>query len=141
IPFPPDDLPLDNFGMIDWLTGARENIYRPQSSLDGEGDEEETEDFGVGFVEGFNFGENRTGMGRLGGGIGGTLVFFPHLVHSVQVSCKTCHPKIFPYAKRGTLNMSMIKIAKGEFCGRCHGKVSFPIKNCGRCHLKLGTPK
>jgi c(7)-type cytochrome triheme protein len=38
--------------------------------------------------------------------------------------------------KRGANPISMVKIVNGEFCGRCHGRVAFPISNCARCHVK-----
>jgi c(7)-type cytochrome triheme protein len=39
---------------------------------------------------------------------------------------------------KGSSEMGMAKITKGEFCGRCHnGRLSFGVKdrkNCSRCH-------
>jgi len=31
---------------------------------------------------------------------------------------------------------AMKKIEEGQFCGRCHGVVAFPLSNCTRCHSK-----
>jgi c(7)-type cytochrome triheme protein len=32
--------------------------------------------------------------------------------------------------------MTMVGIAEGKWCGRCHGKVAFPLTDCQRCHVK-----
>jgi hypothetical protein len=32
--------------------------------------------------------------------------------------------------------MHMTKIAAGEYCGRCHDRVAFPLTDCLRCHVK-----
>jgi len=62
-------------------------------------------------------------------------VLFDHQVHSDWIKCSTCHPAIF----RDELGGNMIKMtdmAKGRFCGHCHGKVSFTFADCLRCHKK-----
>jgi c(7)-type cytochrome triheme protein len=62
-------------------------------------------------------------------------VVFPHSGHTMWLNCSSCHPGIV--AQRGT---GMQKIFAGEYCGRCHGKVSFsPLGSCARCHGNL-TP-
>jgi hypothetical protein len=33
--------------------------------------------------------------------------------------------------------ISMERILEGEFCGVCHGAVSFPLTECNRCHSVL----
>ncbi len=61
-------------------------------------------------------------------------VVFPHEAHTAVLSCATCHPGIFQMAA-GADPITMEKIFAGEYCGRCHGKVSFlPATACGRCH-------
>jgi c(7)-type cytochrome triheme protein len=61
-------------------------------------------------------------------------VVFPHQTHTAVLSCATCHPAIFQMAA-GADPITMEKIFAGEYCGRCHGKVSFmPATACGRCH-------
>jgi hypothetical protein len=32
--------------------------------------------------------------------------------------------------------MTMPAIAAGEFCGRCHDRIAFPLSDCLRCHVK-----
>ena len=64
-------------------------------------------------------------------------VLFPHGMHTYWVGCNSCHPKPFA-TKIGGTNMTMKEIREGEFCGRCHGNVSFPLEpidNCRRCHV------
>jgi c(7)-type cytochrome triheme protein len=65
-------------------------------------------------------------------------VVFPHFPHTYWLDCGNCHPDIF-VMKKGANPISMVKIVNGEFCGRCHGRVAFPISNCSRCHVKPKT--
>ncbi len=62
-------------------------------------------------------------------------VIFPHFPHTALLDCANCHPGIF-IMKKGSNPISMVKIVNGQFCGRCHGRVAFPISNCTRCHVK-----
>lgn len=62
---------------------------------------------------------------------------FPHWVHRIRYRCKTCHMEIFE-PKAGANAVTMIDIAEGEACGRCHdGDTAFLPKmdNCERCHV------
>ncbi len=60
-------------------------------------------------------------------------VLFPHKPHTEWLDCVNCHDKIFA-AKAGATPMSMLMILSGEYCGRCHGAVAFPLTVCSRCH-------
>lgn len=60
-------------------------------------------------------------------------VRFPHLAHTEWLDCSNCHEKIFKL-KAGTTPVSMLAILQGEYCGRCHGAVAFPLTECNRCH-------
>ncbi len=66
-------------------------------------------------------------------------VIFSHDVHvNVKgVKCTGCHYQVFQMSK-GSYEMDMKKITKGEFCGKCHnGQKAFDVKdpnNCGKCH-------
>ena len=60
-------------------------------------------------------------------------VRFPHRPHTEWLDCANCHDKIFP-AKAGATPMTMLDILAGEYCGQCHGAVSFPLTECDRCH-------
>ena len=60
-------------------------------------------------------------------------VRFPHKTHSQWMACETCHDSIF-IAKEHANPINMGKILNGEYCGICHGSVSFPLTECDRCH-------
>ena len=62
-------------------------------------------------------------------------VIFPHKPHSEWMTCETCHESIF-VSKIGANPINMGKILDGEYCGLCHGAVSFPLTECNRCHSK-----
>jgi c(7)-type cytochrome triheme protein len=34
----------------------------------------------------------------------------------------------------GGNDVKMLEISRGNFCGHCHGKVSFTFADCLRCH-------
>ena len=62
---------------------------------------------------------------------------FPHWVHRIRYRCKTCHMEIFE-PRAGTNAVTMVDIAEGEACGRCHdGDTAFSprMENCERCHV------
>lgn len=61
------------------------------------------------------------------------MVLFPHRQHTEWLDCKNCHDRIFK-AKRGANKFGMFDILQGEYCGQCHGAVSFPLTQCERCH-------
>lgn len=60
-------------------------------------------------------------------------VLFPHDKHTAWLDCSNCHDKIFA-SKAGETPISMLMILSGEYCGRCHGAVAFPLTACKRCH-------
>lgn len=60
-------------------------------------------------------------------------VLFPHKQHTEWLDCSNCHEKIFK-SKAGATPISMFAILDGEYCGRCHGAVAFPLTQCQRCH-------
>lgn len=62
-------------------------------------------------------------------------VTFRHAAHTEWLDCKDCHEAVF-ISKRGANSaaMTMAGILKGEYCGRCHGKVAFPPTQCFDCH-------
>jgi c(7)-type cytochrome triheme protein len=134
---PDKDFPIDNSGMINWVGAYNAGMFIPFDTINGSKLNEPEDQVEIGFIEGFQGGSNRTGMGNAGGGIGGTLVFFPHKLHSFRLTCDSCHPDPFPKKIGGTKNMGMANIAKGKYCGKCHGKVAFAIENCIRCHPKV----
>lgn len=60
-------------------------------------------------------------------------VLFPHKQHTMWLDCSNCHDKIFK-EETGATPITMLKILEGEYCGVCHGAVSFPLTECNRCH-------
>lgn len=61
-------------------------------------------------------------------------VVFPHWFHRIRFKCKVCHPDVFAM-KAGANEISMIKIIKGEYCGKCHnGRIAWAPLYCDRCH-------
>jgi c(7)-type cytochrome triheme protein len=71
-------------------------------------------------------------------------VVFPHWFHRIRFKCKVCHPAIFEM-RAGSNDINMIKIIKGEFCGKCHnGRIAWPPLYCDRCHSgksEINIPK
>lgn len=61
------------------------------------------------------------------------MVRFPHKAHTEWLDCDNCHDEIFK-PKVGANDINMMAILTGEYCGRCHGAVAFPLTECLRCH-------
>ncbi|MCU7804892.1 MAG: hypothetical protein KZQ92_21755 [Candidatus Thiodiazotropha sp. (ex Lucinoma borealis)] len=66
------------------------------------------------------------------------FVRFPHRAHTEWLDCSNCHEAIFK-AKAGATPVTMLQILSGEYCGRCHGAVAFPLTECDRCHSVSST--
>lgn len=111
-------LPKDKYGLIDWAKLVRENLIKPKFSLDPNDDEMPPLQMDILITAKSDYVND---------------VIYPHEMHTYWLKCEVCHPKIFIPAK-GQNNMSMIGIVQGQWCGRCHGKVSFPLTDCNRCH-------
>ena len=117
-------LPKDRFGMVNWTKSVTDGLIRPRDNLRGKPDEP---------YEGFYdniilFQANVFLMAD---------VAFPHGIHTYWISCDSCHPEPFKKEIGSTNNMDMPGIMEGKWCGKCHGKVSFPAStymNCRRCH-------
>ena len=113
-------MPKDKFGLIDWIKMADEKIINPASSLDVNKVDVPPFDMNVEIQAKGDFVKD---------------VIFRHKTHTYWLSCENCHTGIFQMAK-GANHMSMVGIVEGKWCGRCHGKVSFPLADCTRCHVK-----
>jgi c(7)-type cytochrome triheme protein len=61
------------------------------------------------------------------------LVLFPHKPHTQWLDCTNCHEELF-ISKAGATPVNMFAVLQGEYCGRCHGAVAFPLTECNRCH-------
>lgn len=118
-------LPQTDQGYVDWVAAVDFGVIRPIDSLDAKAKVLEPMDFNVVFP------------------VKGDLpdVVYPHYGHTLWLDCKNCHPNIF-VMRAGANHVTMEGIVKGEFCGRCHGKVAFSLADCNRCHSrpKPGKP-
>jgi c(7)-type cytochrome triheme protein len=119
-----DYLPKAKQGYVDWVQALRQGIIHPKESLTGDPDTPTMPplDFNIIFKAKGDIPD----------------VVYPHLPHTEWLDCRNCHPGIFKM-QAGSNPVTMEKIIQGEFCGRCHGKVSFPLSDCSRCHSKPKT--
>ncbi len=113
-------MPKDKFGLVDWIKMADEGIITPAGSLDVNKVDVPPFDMSVEIKAKGDFVKD---------------VMFNHKTHTYWLSCENCHTGIFQMAK-GSNKMSMKGIVEGKWCGRCHGKISFPLADCNRCHVK-----
>ncbi|HLC18291.1 MAG TPA: c(7)-type cytochrome triheme domain-containing protein [Thermodesulfobacteriota bacterium] len=111
-------LPKDRYGLIDWAKLVREGVIKPKHSLDPKADELPPLQLDILILAKGDFVDD---------------VIYPHEMHTFWLKCEVCHPKIFVPAK-GQNNMTMVGIANGEWCGRCHNRIAFPLTDCKRCH-------
>ncbi len=110
-------LPPDTTGnMVSWVKALRENYISPRTNI-----YPETK---VNVLDMDIILENTGEM---------PMVRFPHKAHTEWLDCKNCHDIIFK-KKVGSNPINMFAILSGEYCGRCHGAVSFPLTECLRCH-------
>jgi c(7)-type cytochrome triheme protein len=113
-------LPKDRYGLVDWARLVREGLIAPRHSLNPDEDEFPPLEVDVIIPAKGDFVKD---------------VLYPHKMHTYWLNCENCHPSIFEMGA-GANRMSMIEIANGEWCGRCHGKVAFPLTDCSRCHTE-----
>lgn len=115
------DLPEDPFGnQVDWSAAVRDAEIAPSAAI-GAYEELDIRDTEI-IIKPSKFKPHPPD------------VLFPHEPHSRQIRCETCHPTIFKDVEGGNPEMSMKKFMAGEYCGVCHGRVSFPLGDCFRCH-------
>lgn len=67
------------------------------------------------------------------------MVLFPHKQHTEWLDCSNCHEWLFK-SKAGATKFGMFDILNGDYCGRCHGAVAFPLTECKRCHSVPRSP-
>ncbi len=110
-------LPPDNTGnKVSWVKALREKYINPRTNIYPE-TKVEVLDMDI-ILE--NTGEM-------------PMVRFPHKAHTEWLDCTNCHDAIFK-KEVGANPINMFAILNGEYCGRCHGAVSFPLTECLRCH-------
>lgn len=108
--------PRDRRGEVDWVAVLDEGRISPRADLQGKG-EMQVLDMDV-IMKGTQFMP---------------WVKFPHSKHTKWLDCTNCHDEIFQ-PKAGANKLSMNAVLSGQFCGVCHGKVSFSLFVCERCH-------
>lgn len=120
-------LPKDKYGFVDWTKSLKEGVIAPRDSLFGDAPKKAPS-----YNEGVIIRSKMDFMPD---------VLFPHSVHNDWLNCSPCHTRIFKM-KAGATPISMTGIWKGKFCGRCHDRVAFPIRNCFKCHsVKRKAPE
>lgn len=119
-------LPADQYALVDWAKSVEHGLIKPADSISGIELEKSIH------PKPFLIKSQRLVM---------TDVLFSHDVHAYWLNCKSCHPSPFPEKKGGTKDLKMLAIFNGEFCGKCHGKVAFRLKECYRCHLPRDEKK
>lgn len=112
------NIPKDKFGLVDWVELVKRKIIKPRHSADQNAKEAPPLSLNVLIVTKSDFVDE---------------VIFPHYIHTWWLDCSSCHPKLFIPA-RGKNIMTMAGMAEGRWCGKCHGKVAFPLTDCTRCH-------
>lgn len=115
-----DYLPKTKMGYVDWVAAIKQGVIQPKDSLDPNAVTMAPLNFDV------IFKVNVSGLPD---------VVYPHYPHTLWLDCRNCHPGIF-LMRAGANPVTMEKILKGEYCGRCHGVVAFPISDCFRCHSR-----
>jgi len=115
-------LPKTEVGDVDWVASLKEGLLHPKGSLNPNS-LPESPPLNLDIV--FNISEAYPVPN----------VVFPHTPHTMWLNCNNCHPSIF-IMKQGANPVSMDRIIKGEYCGRCHGVVAFPFADCLRCHSR-----
>jgi c(7)-type cytochrome triheme protein len=111
--------PSQTGNYVDWVKAMDNSLIKPRSSI-----------YGDQIMRAISMDVIMQQTGSM------PYVRFPHYDHSLILSCTNCHTAIF-LPKKDANPVNMYTILKGEFCGVCHGKVSFPITDCFRCHSSL----
>ena len=109
--------PIDRRGGINWVKAIADGTITPRMSRRG--------DSGMNIMD-MDILFKDTGQMP--------WVRFPHLAHTRWLDCSNCHPAIFVPQKGGNPEIGMDAIIAGQYCGRCHDKVAFPLWTCERCH-------
>ena len=114
-------LPKARMGYVDWVAAVKDGTLMPRESLDPKVPTSPALALDIIFKT-----SNAYPMPD---------VVFPHVSHTLWLDCSNCHPRLFTM-RQGANPISMDRIIKGQFCGRCHGIVAFPFEDCFRCHSR-----
>jgi c(7)-type cytochrome triheme protein len=112
--------PKDRYDLVDWASTIVQGKIKPRDAIDPSAPEVPPFDLDVVITTKSKFQPD---------------VLFSHKVHTLWLGCENCHEKIFKRKIGGNPEMHMTKIAAGEYCGRCHDRVAFPLTDCLRCHV------
>lgn len=117
------ELPKDRFGLVNWVEALNSGKINPVDSL-----EKGTSNKRPMPVPDITFKMKSKTQPE---------VVFSHKIHTSWIpKCEVCHEGIFKQKAGGNPEMRMTKIAAGQYCGRCHNRVAFPLEDCKRCHVK-----
>jgi len=114
-------LPREKDASVDWDAALDKKVIAPRPGIDPKAAEQTVFDYNVELIP---------------EGLPAFKVVFPHKPHTQWLGCANCHTEIFQM-KKGADQITMAKVLAGEFCGRCHGKVSFALTSCARCHTAM----
>lgn len=117
-------LPRTEYGSVDWSSALNTGVIAPRGDLGGDGSAMTPFDLTIVM-------KNTGAMNH---------VRFPHRQHTEWLTCSNCHPGIF-IPKAAANRISMGAVLRGEYCGRCHGRVAFSTLECDRCHSLSQTAK
>lgn len=118
-------LPKDYAGQPDWVQALAEGTITPRPGLDPATPEQAVFDLDVGFADAADNMYHQD---------------YSHAVHTQWLTCKNCHPSIFPLERdrRSSRPVTLADIKAGKACGVCHGTVAFAADQaCARCHKRL----
>ena len=111
--------PKDQYDLIDWAATMLQGKIKPRDAIDP----------GVPEVPPFDLDIVITTKSKFQ-----PDVVFSHKVHTMWLACENCHDDIF-VMKAGANEVTMIKIIKGQYCGKCHnGRIAWAPLYCDRCH-------
>lgn len=114
-------VPTDYGNQIDWVLAQQRGLVKPRRFL-------KEESLGMTLDRELELEAEVGGIPAAG---------FPHAAHLEWMGCNMCHPEVFNIQKKGTENLNMAEILKGNFCGACHLNVAFPLDDCKRCHPNM----
>jgi c(7)-type cytochrome triheme protein len=110
-------LPRDGSGnQVDWVKALEKGYIKPHVNIRS-----------ITKIEVLDLDVLRRNTGEM------DMVIFRHKQHTEWLACSDCHEELFK-SKAGATKFGMFDILNGEYCGRCHGAVAFPLTECKRCH-------
>jgi len=114
------DFPKDKRGEVDWVKALDQGVIKPRKSR--------TDDpWENALMQPMDMSILMTSTADM------PYVLFPHRQHTEWLVCGNCHSDIF-IPQKDANPITMTKILNGQYCGRCHDKVSFSLWTCERCH-------